>query len=138
MVAIGLNREKGGLRVAFLVRNGVKVLMAEDIASLEEKQFLAESVFAFHHLGFSHKPFFANTTYYPNRQISRHFFLGASSRVRETLERETERGMEEQIKSEFKRSGFGLEDEQEILSKCKRFFPFFSLDSCTIVYLLMF
>ncbi|KAG4934709.1 hypothetical protein JHK85_049628 [Glycine max] len=28
--------------------------------------------------------------------------------------------MEEQIKSEFKRSGFGLEDEQEILSKCKR------------------
>lgn len=66
MVAIGLNREKGGLRVAFLVRNGVKVLMAEDIASLEEKQFLAESVFAFHHLGFSHKPFFANTTYYPH------------------------------------------------------------------------
>jgi len=42
--------------------------------------------------------------------------------VRETLEREG--AMEEEIKSEFKRSGFDIEDEQEILRKCKRFFCF--------------
>lgn len=32
--------------------------------------------------------------------------------------------MEEEIKAEFKKSGFTLDDEEEILKKCKKpFFP---------------
>ncbi|XP_040862887.1 DNA polymerase alpha subunit B isoform X5 [Glycine max] len=41
--------------------------------------------------------------------------------------------MEEEIKSEFKRSGFGLEDEQEILSKCVTFCINYSLTPSDLV-----
>ncbi|XP_003552790.1 DNA polymerase alpha subunit B [Glycine max] len=41
--------------------------------------------------------------------------------------------MEEQIKSEFKRSGFGLEDEQEILSKCVTYCINYSLTPSDLV-----
>lgn len=36
--------------------------------------------------------------------------------------------MEEEIKEEFKRSGFALDDEEEILKKCKSCFALVSLN----------